>query len=150
MKINKSINTTIITDNNKNVLDSLKEEIIINFPKDIKNIKDNSFVVFNDAIRYLKKKDQEKLMNLLEEKNIHFLNVTSNIEECLYTYKLIVINDGKIALEGTTISVLKEEKILKRLGYKLPFIVDLSLQLSTYGLIDSIYLDEQVLVNKLW
>jgi hypothetical protein len=53
-------------------------------------------------------------------------------------------------LEGSTLSVLKEEKLLKRLGYKLPFVVDLSLQLNAYNLIDSIFLDEEVLVNKLW
>ena len=53
-------------------------------------------------------------------------------------------------VEGPVVSVLKEEKILKNLGFSLPFIYDLSLQLNYYGLIDSIYLDEKVLVDKLW
>lgn len=149
MKINRNINTTIITDNNIELLKEFKNELIISNIDDIKTI-NTDFIVFNDVIRYLKQKDKEKLFSRLEEKDIHYVNITSDIEEALNSHKLIIINNNKIVIEGCTISVLKEEKILKRLGIKLPFVVDLSLQLNYYGLINSMYLDEEVMVNKLW
>jgi len=88
--------------------------------------------------------------NNMEERNINFVNITSNLEETLYAHELIVISNEQVVVQGSTISVLKEEKLLKRLGYRLPFVVDLSLQLNSYDIIDSIFLDEELLVNKLW
>ena len=149
MNINKNINTTIITDNNLKVLEYFKNERIINEPMNLKLV-DSGFVVLNDVLRYLKDSDVEKFLMKLEDKNIHFVNITSKIEEALFSQKLIVYTDDKVQIEGPVISVLREEGILKKLGFSLPFIYDLSLQLSYYGLINSIYLDEKALVDKLW
>lgn len=149
MKINHSVNTTIITDNNEDIISQLENELIITDINQAKRLTEK-FVVFNDVLRYLKKKDFSTLLNIMEDKDIHFLNITSDIEEALFSDELIVFDKGKIILEGSTISVLKEERILKKLGYKLPFIIDLSLQLNAYGIIDSIFLDEELLVDKIW
>lgn len=149
MKINRNINTTIVTDDNKEVLEKLAGEVIVSNLEDLKTI-NTKFIVFNDAIRILSHKEQERFFSNMEEKGVHFINITSNLEECLYAHELIVINKGNVILDGSTLSVLKEERILKRLGYKIPFVVDLSLQLNAYGIIDSIFLDEELLVNKLW
>ena len=43
-----------------------------------------------------------------------------------------------------------EEKLLKRLGFGLPFIVDLSLSLEFYDILDKIYYDTSSLVGELW
>ena len=54
------------------------------------------------------------------------------------------------AIDGKTLDVLKEEKILKRLGLNLPFYLDLSIQLKLYGLINRTYLNKEDLVKHLW
>ena len=149
MKINKNINTTVVCDDNLFILNELKNEVIVNKLEDLKDLK-TPFVVFNDFLRLLNNHEKEILLSNLEKKNIHFLNITSDIEEALLASELKVVYHGRVMLEGSTLSVLKEEKLLKRLGYRLPFIVDLSLQLNAYNLIDSIFLDEEVLVDKLW
>jgi len=149
MKINKNINTTVVCDDNLFILNELKNEVIVNKLEDLKDLK-TPFVVFNDFLRLLNNHEKEILLSNLEKKNIHFLNITSDIEEALLASELKVVYHGRVMLEGSTLSVLKEEKLLKRLGYKLPFVVDLSLQLNAYNLIDSIFLDEEVLVDKLW
>ena len=149
MNINRNINTTIITDNNVKVLEYFKGENIVTNPLNLKLV-DSDFVVLNDVLRYLKDSDVQIFLNRLESKNIHFVNITSKIEEALYAQRLIVYTDDKVQIEGPVISVLKEERILKKLGFSLPFIYDLSLQLNYYGLIDSIYLEEKALVDKLW
>lgn len=149
MKINKNINTTVICDDNLFILNELKNEVIVNKLEDLKDLK-TSFVVFNDFLRLLNNHEKEILLSNLEKKHIHFLNITSDIEEALLASELKVVYHGRVMLEGSTLSVLKEERLLKRLGYKIPFVVDLSLQLNAYKLIDSIFLDEEVLVDKLW
>lgn len=78
------------------------------------------------------------------------LNFTNDMEETLYGNKIIVVYEKKIVCEGKTLSVLNEEKILKRLGLGLPFIVELNRYLMDYGLINKYYLSDKELVGALW
>ena len=82
--------------------------------------------------------------------NIKFINITSDIEECLYADYIVVYDNMDIMLEGPKEGVLKEEKLLKRLGYGLPFVVDLSRQLQVYDILDKTYYDATSLVGDLW
>ena len=53
-------------------------------------------------------------------------------------------------IEGNTQAVLEEERIIKKLGFNLPFIVELSSGLKYYNIVDKIYYDLESLVNYLW
>lgn len=46
--------------------------------------------------------------------------------------------------------VLRNEKLLKRLGYGIPFVVDLSIQLNYYDIFDTVYYDMDKLTEALW
>ena len=48
------------------------------------------------------------------------------LETIIRKDKIYVIYDKKLVCEGKTLSVLNEEKLLKRLGISLPFIIDLN------------------------
>jgi len=107
-------------------------------------------IIMDDLLTSLDLSIRRKLMEKLKEKDIRFINITMDIEDVLFTDYIIVMFNNQVALEGKTLEVLKEEKILKRMGLTLPFIVDLSIQLKYYGLIDKIYLDRDELVDVLW
>ena len=53
-------------------------------------------------------------------------------------------------MEGKKELVLQEEKILKKLGFNLPFIVELSNGLKLYKVIDKVYFNNEELVGELW
>ena len=78
------------------------------------------------------------------------INVTSDVEEALYSDKIIILYDNSLVCEGKTLSVLNEEKILKRLGIGLPFIIELNKYFMDYGIIDKYHLSEEKLVGALW
>ena len=80
----------------------------------------------------------------------YIINFTNDLEEALFTSYLVVYDKENILVGGNTIEVLKCEKLLKRVGLQLPFIVELSLLLKDYGLLDEIYLDKERLKDKLW
>lgn len=107
-------------------------------------------IVIDDLICNLELKEKKLLFKYLKEMKITIVNITSDLEEILFTDYIIVLNDGKVALEGKKDLVVNEEKILKRLGFSLPFIVDLSKQLIAYELINKIYYDFDELVGDLW
>lgn len=144
-------NVTIVSTNlNKGLLDNYKEYFVIDNNFSYEELLNRKKVIFYNVLNNLKDDELKTLFAFLKENNIIFINVTNDIELCLYTEYLMIYDDSKILIEGSTIEVLKNEKLLKRLGVHLPFIVELSLLLKDYGLVNKIYLDKESLVDKLW
>ena len=86
----------------------------------------------------------------LQEKGISIFYATSSIEDSFLFDNLMVLKNQRIAMEGKTASVLKEEKMLKTLGYSLPFYVNMSIQLGYYGLLNQICYSKEELESALW
>lgn len=89
------------------------------------------------------------LKNYIEEGNI-IINFVSDIEESLYGNRIIIIEDNKLIADGKTMSVLKEEKLMKKLGFGLPFIIELNKYLIDYGITKDYELDLEKLVSLIW
>ena len=107
-------------------------------------------IIFFNALNKLESEEIKELYNILKNNNIKYINVTNNIEEVLLTSNLIVYMDDKEVVSGDTLEVLKNEKLLKRIGLSLPFMVELSMYLQDYNLVDKIYLDKNELEGVLW
>lgn len=138
---------SIVNEDVKNLTTTQYMKILL-----IKSLLEKPQLLFVDRIfQYFNEKEREKFINYIIN-NLHITLVysSSNIEDSLLFPYTIILNQGSVAIEGQTLSVLKEEKLMKRLGIGLPFMVDLSLQLKLYGLIDSIYIDKGKLVHDLW
>ena len=106
--------------------------------------------VFFDVLTYLDKDFKERLIRYLILNKKRIINYTTDIEETLLLDYLVVLHENKIIMEGKKELVLQEEKILKKLGFNLPFIVELSNGLKYYGVIDKVYFNNEELVNVLW
>ena len=113
-----------------------------------------NIIVIDNIISILEKKESIRILKILKkinkEKNITIINITSNVEETLYGDELLILNSNQIVLYDKTIEVLKEEKTLKNNNIELPFMVSLSNKLKYYDLLDTIILDIDKMVNKLW
>lgn len=106
--------------------------------------------VFLNILTYLDDEFKRKLFLFLKRANKTIINYTTDIEEVLYFDYLVIIHNNEVVIEGATKEVLKEEKIIKKLGFKLPFIVELSSGLKYYGLVNKLYYDNESLVDDLW
>ncbi len=109
-----------------------------------------TYIALDDLLIDLNNRTKILLLNYLNSKNIMLINVTTNMEDVLYTDYILCLYDGISAIDGKTLDVLRNEKILKRLGFSLPFMVDLSIQLELYGLIKKQYLSKEAMVKNLW
>ena len=107
-------------------------------------------IFVDEVLSFLNEKNRKKVYDYVKKNKITLVVVSKNIEEALQTDYMIVMDQGKVAMEGKTLQVLMKEKILKRLGVGLPFYVDLSLQLKLYGLLEDIYLTKEEMVGALW
>lgn len=157
MKIENNQNYTIISNHldakfltnfvdytiySENISFAQLTNIIYNYPA--------KTIVFNDILRQFNTSEKDTIFSLLNKRGVNFINITSDIEEALFADYLIVFWDYEIAIEGQTLDVLQEEKLLKRMGFALPFTIDLSLQLKLYGVIDHIEPDLRKLVDTIW
>ena len=110
-------------------------------------------IVLDNIMSELDYRDKYLVFNILEEfkrdKGI-VINITNDIEETLNSERIIIIHDNKLVCDGKTLSVLNEEKLLKRLGVGIPFIVELNKYFMDYGMINRYYLTNERLVGALW
>lgn len=107
-------------------------------------------VIFNESLSSLSNKEKKEIFDLLDKQNINYVNVTSNIEDALFGDYIIVYDEDMKVLEGNKEMVLKSEKLLKKLGFGVPFVVDLSIQLMYYDILDKVYFDVDNLLEALW
>ena len=110
-------------------------------------------LVLDNILSSLDEKDYKLVTkNLIEYVNNGgiILNFTTEIEETLLGSKVIITNNEKILLSGYTLSVLNEEKLMKRLGFNLPFIILLNKYLKDYELINYYVFTYERLVDEIW
>lgn len=108
------------------------------------------FLAVDNMISMLDPLDIKKFFEYIKKNKITLLNVTNDLNQSLYGNKIFVLDDFVLILEGSTTSVLKADTLLKRLGFKLPLAVELSIELGHYDLLNKIYTDKEKLVNALW
>lgn len=110
-------------------------------------------LVLDNVLNELDYNDKILIFKILKEYKKNggiIINFTNDIEETLLSDQIIVIYDKMIVCSGKTLSVLNEEKLLKKIGLGLPFIIDLNRYFMDYGMIDKYYLDDSKLVGALW
>lgn len=157
MKFDENCNYTVLANNaDKNFLRMFSSYRIFDskssFEELLKSLEfcPNKQVVFCESFYNLRNKEKVALLKQLHKQGITFINITTNIEDSLFGDRIMVFDENKLILEDTKEIVLKNEKILKKLGYGLPFSVDLSIQLNYYDILKKVYYDIDEMVNVLW
>ena len=113
-------------------------------------LNNDGIIVFDDVLSYLEENKKRIVIDYLKKNDITFINITSDTEEILLADYLIVLTNSGVAIEGKTSTVLNEDKLLRRLGFSLPFLFDISLKLKSYDISNKIYSNIDGLVNELW
>ncbi len=111
-------------------------------------------LIFDEAFSMIDNHERESILDLLKninkDKGIGIINITHNLEEAYMGDRIIVLNKGKILMDGGIKEVLKKDTVFNRIGLEIPFMVDLSLKLNLYDLVDDIIFDMDEMVDLLW
>lgn len=99
---------------------------------------------YDDKVKFI------KILKDLNKEGMTIINVTHDIENTLCGNEILILNQGNIVIQGPTKKVLEKEQLLNELGFKQPFMIELSNKLKFYGLIDKTILDMKRMVNQLW
>ena len=107
----------------------------------------------NPYINLTKKESNiiNKLFNIIAKKEgITILVTTNDLENVSSSDKVIVLGNKGVAFEGDPLTVLRQDNKLSKLGINMPLMIDLSIKLGQYDLLDKIVLDTDRMVEVLW
>lgn len=108
-------------------------------------------LIIDDCLSFLSDKSKQYVYKYAKKYDKKLIIFSNQILEMFSDdLRIVIIHNDDLAIKGTYKQVLREEKILKRLGYKLPFAVDLSTQLKLFKVINKICFSDQELEEALW
>ncbi len=111
-------------------------------------------ILIDDLTNYLKSEEVIDIVNylkyLIKNYDLTVLIVSTRLEDILQTDKLFILSDSKIILSGAPLEVLQKDNILNKSGIRVPFMIDLSVKLKDYNLINEVELDINRMIDKLW
>ncbi len=95
-------------------------------------------IIFDESTAMLDPQGRHEVVDIMERLNkedgITILNITHYMEEAARADRVIVINDGKIALDGTPREVFSKVERLREMGLEAPQGNELILELKKAGL----------------
>ena len=111
-------------------------------------------LILDESLHQLTPSDKLEILNILKkyqkERNLTIIMITHNLENTLYSDRIVVLNEGKIYLDGTLEKVYSQKEKLSKLKLNLPFMIKLSYRLQEENIIDKIYIDPKKLMEDLW
>ena len=134
--------------NKLSFLDKIKVIIFLNL------INDFQFLIIDEIIDLLEYKDKIYIYKLIKKYQKKFkksiLVISNNSDGIIYAKRIMILNKGKIIFNDILNNIEKNDNIFNDLSIKMPFIVDLSIKLKLYNLIDKIYVDEKRMIKDIW
>lgn len=132
-------------------ISSLSEYQKLKLALAIELIKKPKVLILGDVFIYLSKQEQENIFALIKKiENTSVIIFNNDLNLSIFSDYLHLFNKGKLILSGKTLEVLEKDSIINKLGLDLPFMVDLSLKLKYYNLVNKVELDMNRMVKDLW
>lgn len=111
-------------------------------------------LILDEALMMVDINQRKELLKIIKDyntqKRVTVVSFTHDLDEALYSDRLVVLNEGKIIVDGTFPRVFDEERVMRKIGLEVPFAVELSQKLRVYNLVDKIDLDLERLVDEVW
>ena len=135
-------------------ISKLTDKEIISFQLLLALIKKPKVLLLDNISSFLNNKEIDELYNFLikykEKNNLTIISTTLNLNESLYSDLLYIINNGEIVMSGNPKELLEQDNIINKNGLELPFMIDLSIKLKDYNLLDSSIYNIDNMVEALW
>lgn len=111
-------------------------------------------LILDEAFAVLDKTERDKILSLLkylcDNGVLTVINVTQNMDDLLFGNVIVILDHGYVVENNVNREVFKNEKVFNKLGLDLPFMVDLSIKLKYYNLVDNIIYNMDEMVDVLW
>lgn len=115
----------------------------------------SDYIIFDEPTAMLDPRGSKDVIKLVEELNKNYnktiIYVTHYMEEAIIADKIVVLDKGKIALEGSAREVFSKVNEMKRLGLAVPQVTEVAYELKEKGLIfDRLPLSIDEFLESIW
>lgn len=111
-------------------------------------------LLLDDIFTGLNEEEKERILLILKrvvrEFEMIIITTSSSLSDCIYSDAILVLDDGKIKYSGNLDDILKHDNDLAKLGIDIPIMMDMSLKLQFYDLLDKVILNAEEMVDELW
>lgn len=111
-------------------------------------------LILDEALMMVDINQRDELLKIIKEynkkKRVTVISFTHDLKEAIYSDRLVILNEGKIIVDGVFPKVFDEERVMRKIGLEVPFAVELSQKLRVYNLVNKIDLDLERLVDEVW
>ena len=111
-------------------------------------------LLLDDVLIGLNPEEKENVLLLLKriirEMELIVIMTTSSLEDAIYSDALIILDQGTIRYSGRISDILEHDNALTKMGIEIPVMMDMSLKLKFYNLLDKVVLNEEEMVDVLW
>ena len=138
---------------NKNINQLTSKELILS-QLALSLVNDKKLLLIDNIDYYFNDNELKKinifLKNYIKDFGLTVIYTTTNLNQALYSDYLYIIDKGRVLLKGEPITVLQNDNIINKAGLDVPFMIDLSVKLRDYDLINKIIQDKERLVDEIW
>ena len=111
-------------------------------------------IIFDEPTAMLDPSGRKEVMNNIKELNkkhgITVILITHYMDEAAEADRVVVMDKGKVIIEGIPRDVLSEVETMKKIGLDVPQVTELSYELQKVGInIDTRILDVNEMVNAI-
>ena len=111
-------------------------------------------LLLDSVLSILPKEDKEMVIEALKkiiiDWNITIINFTLDLNDYIFSDKLVLLSNFKVLGEYLKKDIYEDDKLFYQNGLEIPFIVDLSVKLKMYDIINKNYYDMEEMVNDIW
>ena len=145
LNLNKILSKEINTLNKQDKYKILLSKAILN---------STNIILLDSIDTYFNSKELNNIYTFLRKciakYNLTFIITINNLVNSLDVDNLYIINNGSTLLYGNPLEVLQKDNIINKAGLDIPFMIDLSVKLRDYNLLNKIELKKERLINELW
>ena len=110
-------------------------------------------LLLDSVLDIFPKKQVESIISVFKKlirDGMTIINFTNSLEVARYSNKIILLDKYQIIGEYSPRDIFKNDKVFYEHNLEIPFLIDLSIKLKMYNIIDKEYLSMKEMVDDIW
>ena len=114
------------------------------------------YIALDEPTAFLDPTASERILKIIDKlygENIGIIHITHNMREAAQASRIVVLNGGRISLDGTPPEIFGRVDLLREIGMQLPQVTEMMIQLKELGLpvrTDIVRMEDAVAQIKSW